>query len=234
MTLWLVLAAMAAAAVLAIGWPFRRAKMLMASGSDVAVYRDQLEEVERDRALGRIGAAEAEAARIEVSRRLIGAVDAAGSAADRPAAASAPRRRAFAVALLTGLPIGAFGLYLALGSPQLPGQPITERQATRPDDQGIEALVARTEAYLQRNPSDGRGWEVLAPVYLRLGRFDDAVKARQNALRLNGESAERQTDLGEALMASANGIVTADANKAFERAITLDANDPRARFYLGL
>ena len=75
----------------------------------------------------------------------------------------------------------------------------------------LTALIAQAEAHLERQPNDGRGWEVLAPVYLRLGRFDDAVKARRNALRLNGETVERQADLGEALVAATNGIVTADA-----------------------
>ena len=86
----------------------------------------------------------------------------------------------------------------------------------------------------ETNPDDGRGWEVIAPVYLRLGRVEDAVKARRNALRLNGETAERTTNLGEALVAAANGIVTADAKVAFERAVALDARDARARYFLGL
>ena len=61
--------------------------------------------------------------------------------------------------------------------------------------------MAQVEAHLEKNPDDGRGWEVVAPVYLRLGRFEDAVKARRNALRFNGANADREADLGEALMA---------------------------------
>ena len=48
-----------------------------------------------------------------------------------------------------------------------------------PQDRSLEGLVAQVEAHLAKNPEDGRGWEVIAPVYLRLGRFEDAVKARQ-------------------------------------------------------
>ena len=51
---------------------------------------------------------------------------------------------------------------------------------------------------MARNPNDGAGWEVLAPVYARLGRFDDAVGARKKALTLNGPTAAREADLGEA------------------------------------
>ena len=61
--------------------------------------------------------------------------------------------------------------------------------------------MAQVEAHLESNPDDGRGWEVVAPVYLRLGRFEDAVKARRNALRLIGANADREADLGEALIA---------------------------------
>jgi cytochrome c-type biogenesis protein CcmH len=69
---------------------------------------------------------------------------------------------------------------------------------------------------------------------VRLGRFEDAAKARRNALRLNGETAERQAALGEALVFAANGIVTAEAKAAFEKAVALDASEAQARYFLGL
>jgi len=75
---------------------------------------------------------------------------------------------------------------------------------------------------------------LIAPVYLRLGRFDDAVQARKRSLLLNGESATRQADLGEAEAAAADGIVTADARAAFERAVALDPHESKARYFLGL
>ena len=90
------------------------------------------------------------------------------------------------------------------------------------------------EANLARNPNDGTGWEVIAPVYLRLGRFDDAVQARKKSLALNGESATRQADLGEAEAAAADGIVTADARASFQRAVVLDPHEPKARYFPGL
>jgi cytochrome c-type biogenesis protein CcmH len=90
------------------------------------------------------------------------------------------------------------------------------------------------EAHLARNPGDGAGWEVVAPVYMRLGRFDDAVVARKKALVLNGETATREADLGEAETAAANGVVTAEAKAAFERAVADDAHEVKARYFLGL
>ena len=76
MMLWFVMALMTAAAIFAVLWPLARRTPLR-TGSDVAVYRDQLDEIERDRAAGLIGEREAEAARVEVSRRLLAAADAA-------------------------------------------------------------------------------------------------------------------------------------------------------------
>ncbi len=230
MTLAFLFALMTAAAVFAVLWPLGRARQRRA-GSDVAVYRDQLEEIARDRAAGLIGEAEAEAARVEVSRRLL-AADAAVAAV--PATGATVRRRSVAVAALIGLPALAAALYLMFGSPQLPGQPLAERTNVPIENRPVDTLVAQVEAHLEKTPEDGRGWEVLAPVYLRVGRFEDAVKARRNALRLLGATADREADVGEALTASANGVVTAEAKGAFERALARDAKNVKARFFFGL
>jgi cytochrome c-type biogenesis protein CcmH len=234
MTLWFALALMTVAAILAVLWPLARRSGNLRSGSDVAVYRDQLDEIERDRAAGMIEEREAAGAQVEVSRRLIAAVDAQAATAAAPSAASAAatwRRRAVAVAALLVLPFGAAGFYLALGSPSLPDQPLAPRLAAAGSTQ---SLIARVESHLERNPEDGRGWEVIAPIYLRLGRFDDAVKARRHALRLGSETAERQAALGEALVFAANGVVTAEAKAAFEKSVALDGNGVQARYFLGL
>jgi len=234
MTLWLILALMTAAAIFAVLWPLSRPGREARSGSDLAVYRDQLAEIERDLAAGLIGAQEADAARVEVSRRLLAAADAAGAAGDAPQSAALWRRRAVAIAALVLFPAGAAALYLTLGSPHLPDLPLSARLKQAPETRSIESMVAQVEAHLERNPEDGRGWEVLAPVYMRAGRFNDAVRARSNALRLLGATADREADLGEAMVAAANGMVTADAKVTFERALKLDAADVKARYYTGL
>jgi len=249
MLLWVVFALMTAVAVLAVLWPLGRARAAAAaavdtSGSDIAVYRDQLAEIDRDRAAGRIAEREAEAARVEVSRRLLAAADAAADSAaaasaaaqasDGPDSAAAWRRRAAAVAALTVVPLGAVAFYLALGSPGLPGEPLAARLQEPAEHRSIATLIGQVETHLARNPEDGRGWEVLAPVYMRLGRFDEAVTARRNALRLLGTTTAREADVGEALTAQANGIVTDEAKAAFERALVLDGENVRARFFVGL
>ena len=96
----------------------------------------------------------------------------------------------------------------------------------------MTAALAKVEAHLAASPDDGRGWEVVAPVYLRLGRHDDAVKAYAAALRLLGETGERVSAYGEALVAVARGVVGAQAREAFERAVALDPMNPTPHFYL--
>jgi cytochrome c-type biogenesis protein CcmH len=230
MTLWFIFGIMTAAALGAVIWPFARVRTLAPASSDLAVYRDQLEEIERDRADGRIGHDEFEAARVEVSRRLLAA--AASSPVEAP-----PRggRRIVALAsAIIAVPLVASSLYVRLGSPDLPGEPIASRRTGEEQANSIAALIARIETHLEEQPTDGRGWEVLAPVYLKLERYDDAVKARRNALNLLGETAQRDVDLGEALALAAGGVVTADSKGAFERAAAIEADNAKAMFYLGL
>ena len=233
MTLWLILALMTAAALGAVIWPLARARALQAAGSDLAVYRDQLEEVERDHADGRIGHDEFEAARVEVSRRLLGAASADGRGAAETASGGG-RRIAALVGAVVAIPLVAGPLYTVLGSPDLPGEPIASRDPGEGQANSIAALIAKIETHLEEDPKDGRGWEVVAPVYMRLERYDDAVKARRNALNLLGATAEREVDLGEALTSAAGGVVTVDAKAAFERAAAIEADHFKAMFYLGL
>lgn len=235
MVLWFIFALMTAAAVLGALWSLGRNPQAMRGGSDLLVYKDQLQEIDHDRAAGLIGEAEAEAARLEVSRQLIAAADAKPAAAT-PALAprNLQRRRAAAIAALVILPFGVPGLYVALGSPNVPGEPAFARVDTPQGNQSIAGLVSKVEEHLAHHPDDGSGWEVIAPVYMRMGRFEDAVEARKKSLALNGDTATREADLGEALTAAANGVVTADAKAAFERAMARDPHEAKARYFVGL
>jgi cytochrome c-type biogenesis protein CcmH len=233
MALWIVFAVMTAAAITAVVWPLARKPRTGAAGSELVVYKDQLDEIERDRSAGLIGEAEAEAARLEVSRRLLAAADKEEST---PVSAPQPlwHRRAAALAALVVLSLLPVGLYAVLGSPQIPGQPAYARDNLPPGHESIATLIGQVEERLRRNPNDGPGWEVIAPVYMRLGRFDDAVMARRKALALNGETGARDADLGEALVAAANGVVTDEAKQTFERAVAREPQNAKARYFLGV
>ncbi|MEK9282089.1 MULTISPECIES: c-type cytochrome biogenesis protein CcmI [unclassified Bradyrhizobium] len=231
MTLWFVFALMTVAAIFAVLWPLGRGGRARSEGSEVAVYKDQLAEIERDLAVGLIAAPEAEAARVEIGRRLLAA---AGSGPAAALMSSLKWRRAAAVLALVGLPLIAIGVYIPLGSPALRDFPLAQRDRAPGMAQSLENLVVQVEQHLEKNPTDGRGWNVLAPVLERLGRYDDAVRAYRNSLTYNGESAERRSDLGEALTATAGGVVTTEAKTEFERAHALNADDPKANYFLGL
>ena len=230
MMLWIVFALMTAAAIFAVLWPLSRGNRPQGEGSETVVYRDQLAEVERDVSAGLINPPEAAAARVEISRRLLAAAD-----HQREAVGSSVRlRRAAALVALIGLPLVALGLYYPLGSPGLPDFPLAQRERAPDGTQSLDALVTQVEQHLANNPTDGRGWTVLAPVLARLGRLDDAIRAFRNSITYNGESSERRADLGEALVAAAVGVVSAEAKAEFERAIALNADDVKASYYLGL
>jgi cytochrome c-type biogenesis protein CcmH len=232
MTLWFVFALMTVAASFAVLWPLGRHGQPQRGGSEAAVYRDQLAEIDRDVASGLIGSSEAEAARVEISRRLLAAVDAQ---CDPPAAWSNLKwRRLVAVVALVGLPVLTIAIYLPLDSPQLGDFQLAQRARTPGAAQPLDSLVAQVQAHLEKDPTDGRGWSVLAPVLARLGRYDEAVRAYHNSITYDGDSAERRADLGEAIAGAAGGVVTADAKAEFERAVALNADGAKANYFLGL
>lgn len=231
MSLWFLLALMTVGAIFAVLWPLSRRTAVRREGRESAVYQDQLAEVDRDIAGGLIGETEGAAARVEISRRLLAAADAEEG---RAVSSSLRLRRAVAMVALIGVPVLAGALYLHLGSPTLPDFPLASRTRTPVAGQSLDQLVAQVQTHLETNPTDGRGWGVLAPVLGRLGRFEDAAQAFRNAIRYDGDSAGRRAGLGEALAGAANGVVTAEAKAEFERAVALDADEPKARYFLGV
>jgi cytochrome c-type biogenesis protein CcmH len=228
---WFVLAGMAACAVLAAVWPLLRASpgaKADPAGNEAAFYKAQLEEIKRDVDRGLLPQGEAESARAEAARRLI----AAASGLPRPSPAARRYRIAAAVLIAVGLPAIAFPLYARLGQPALPDEPLASRQTAPQID--IAAAVAAVEKRLIEKPDDGKGWVVIAPVYMRLERYSDAAHAYSEALRLLGEDPLRRAAYGEALVAAAGGVVTDEARQAFDRALTEQPGQPQARFYRAL
>src|ERR1700732_3861715 len=125
MALWLLFALMTAAAIFAVLWPLGRGTRPPSDGNEATVYKDQLAEIERDLAAGLIAAPEAEAARVEISRRLLAA---AGSAPVSGPQSNSKRRPAAAVLALVGLPLVAAAIYVPLGSPALRDFPLAQRE----------------------------------------------------------------------------------------------------------
>lgn len=227
--IWLLFAGMTLAALAALLWPLWRARTPADTAGDlgVAIYRAQIAEIDRDLATGRIAEGDAQSARAETARRLM----AEGGVPQ--ASAPSGSRRALASALIVAACLGGALLYLRIGQPMFPDAPLEARLAA-PGKTDIAAALAKIEAHLAQEPDDLRGWTVLAPVYLRLGRAPDAVRAYGQILRLAGENADRRADYAEAQVYVANGTVTPEAQRDFEAALQQDPKAAKARYYLGL
>lgn len=234
MTFWFAILPLVAVAVIFVLWPLIRG----GEGQDklahaVAFYEARKAELQRQRDAGEISDVECEGAIAEQARNLLalGRNEKAGKSGD--GARAIRRRKLAALTMLIGLPALSLGVYLKIGTPGAPDLPLASRQMA-PQNFDLVTALQKIEAHLARNPNDGRGFEVVAPVYLKAGRYQDAAHAYRRVVELLGETPERLADLGESLVADQNGIVSADARQTFERAVTLQPDFAKARFYLAL
>ncbi len=233
MLLWISFAVLTALVLMALLSPLRsRAQSGDAKRAsfDLAVYRDQLSELERDQKAGLIPDTEADAARNEVSRRILAAQ------ADLASEAKVARPVPAWLTIATGVavPLIALGGYLQIGRPDLPAQPLQARIDGAVANQDMAAMVRQVEQHLEQKPNDARGWMVLAPAYKRIGRYTDAANAYRKALAISGPDADLMTDMGESLVLANNGLVSNEAQKIFEAVRLTSPGHMKARFYVAL
>nr|WP_028741509.1 c-type cytochrome biogenesis protein CcmI [Rhizobium leguminosarum] len=230
MLFWILVAALTAALAVILLYPLLRGAKAADNirAGEAAVYRDQLRELDRDLDGGLITPEEADYARAEIGRRLIAV------SADEPAETLKPARhhRFTEAFVLLLLPVLGLCLYLTTGRPDLPSQPLEARLENPGND--VAVLITKAERHLAEKPDDGKGWDVLAPIYFRTMRVNDAQVAYRNAIRLLGPSPVRLDGLAETLMAVSDGVVTEEARKVLEQSLTLEPDNPRARFYIAL
>lgn len=231
MLFWILVAALTAGVGAILLYPLLRGAQAAAEdrAGETAVYRDQLKELDRDLAGGLISAEQADYARAEIGRRLLAVSAAPAAVVPETGRKSYRLTQAFIVVLL---PVIGLCLYLRTGEPGLPSQPLQARLDHPGNDMNI--LVAKAEHHLAEAPDDGKGWDVLAPVYFKMMRLDDAQMAYRNAIRLLGPTPERLGSLAETLMAASDGVITAEAREALQQSVKLNADNPRAKFYLAL
>jgi cytochrome c-type biogenesis protein CcmH len=230
--IWLFIALLAGLALVIVLPPLLRQPKAAGRATDLAVYRDQLKELEADLERGLISTAEAEAARNEIKRRILATAEplphTQSATASRPAAIAA----AFAVVAVS------LGTYLALGSPNLPSRVYNAKAES--DAAGnqmlaeINGMVERLAAKLKAEPNDPKGWRMLGWSYVQLGRVKEGIDALARAVTLDPDNAALRSQYGEALVQDADGTVTPDALATFDEALKRDPKDPRARFYKGL
>lgn len=232
MVFWILVIAITATACAALYYA-ARARPVNAAGAagpdlTTAHFRQQLREIEIDAAAGRLGPAEAEAARGELARELMRSrqADSAGDGGGRAAAGMLMPASILLAAVV------AVGAYTLLGSPELPSAPLAARADMPPPAISLDDAVARIEAQLERTPDDLRGWTVIAPVYMQTGRFADAERAFRRIIALGGATADAETDLGEALMMANAGRAEGEALALFRSAAARDPGHVRSRYYL--
>lgn len=229
--IWTVIAFLTALAALSVLVPLARGRTgLPAKLSSRAFFEGQLEELERERERGLLSEAEYTAARAETARRLI----AADREKENGAGFSIARKRIAALAALLVVPAVAIGLYVKIGKPALPDRPLEARLSAPPDRIELIAAVAKIEKHLRRNPDDGKGWQVIAPIYMRMQRYEKAAEALQNVLRILGPTADRFGSLGEALVFANKGGVNDQALAAFAQALKIDPRHNQSLFFTGL
>lgn len=251
MIFWILVALLAGGMGLAMARPLLRGAGGPAApraAYDIQVYRDQLAEIDRDRARGVLSADQAAAARLEVERRLLAAASGDG-------AALAPAARSQATPLLAAgvavaVPILALLVYAQLGRPGVPGQPFAQRldqrgavaQQPAPDQhpagggsgESMQVLTERLARRLEANPGDPEGWSLLARSYQQLDRHREAVAALERAVALTRRDPQMVAALAEARIIAADGTVPAQARAEFEEVLGQQPRDPRARFYVAV
>lgn len=238
MLLWLIFAVMTAAALAVVLRPVfdpaTQDRALMAA-PDVVVYKEQLVDLDRQLAQGSLTVAEHTALYAEVARRILRADRPADTAAAAPATSSLLTwpTSVVASAVAAVLPVAALVMYLALGAPFVPAHPAVVQGGALATASAGE-LIAKVEARLATNPNDGRGWDVIAPIYFKLGRFADAADAYDRALRMLGETQDRLAGFAEASVQANDGIVTEGARLAYEKLAILAPGRSEPRFWLAL
>lgn len=240
------MAVLAALVGLALAGPLLRRNAVPAARAeyDLTVFRDQLKEIERDAAEGLLDAEGAEAARLEVQRRML-AADAELQAGPGKASGGAPRRLTAAL-IGVGVPLAAAALYVVLGSPDQPDQPFAMRDLPaeqsgtqtvgRQADPGPEmtAMLSRLMERLKNNPEDIEGWLLLGHSYMALERFPDALKVFARTREIADGRTDVEISYAEALVLTSQMKVTDDAAAIFRAVRDKAPFNPKARYYLGL
>ena len=227
MEFWLPAVLLTGLCALALLFGARGSTSATATNGDakLAIYKDQLNEIERDLASGLLPVAEAEAQRTEVSRRLL-------SVARLETKNIAPEpSRNFRMALAVLIPLLAIPAYMKLGQPEFRDVPRALRLANAQQNSDLPAMIAQVEDHLWEKPNDASGWQILIPNYMSMERYADAANAMVQVMRLKGPDATLYANFAEAMTLSNKGLMGPEAISAIDEALKLDANSPKARFY---
>lgn len=199
------------------------------SAANLAIFRDQLADLERERAEGALTEADFASAQAELQRRLL------EEAVPEAAAAEAPVRRperTTAAVLALCLPVVALGGYVLLGNPLAldPAQTAPRQQVTA---QQVEDMVGKLAARLKEQPDDAKGWVMLARSYKVLGRHAEAAEAYGKGMSLVAQQASLLADYAEVLAMAQEGNLQGRPSELIAQALKLDPDEPQALLLAG-
>ena len=227
------------------------------ASKDLLIYKDQLVEVEKDLEKGVLSKSESDAARIEVSRRILLA-DKRSKLEKQTVSISQNHNKLITFIILIFILAGSFSIYAFLGNPSLPDMPLQARLAEikenrsqrisqeeaelRVPDEIIEApsdylaLVSKLRIAMKERPNDIQGLRLLALHEFRLGKYRSARKAHLKIINVLGETASAKDliDFAEVMIVATNGYVSPEAEFILRRGLEMKPNDGRARYYSGL
>lgn len=234
--LWMILTLMVALAAVGLAVPLirRHDEARRARGTVAEVLKAQLGEIEAQAAAGSLPPTEAEALKTDVKRRVL----AEGRDPEPPARPLGERTLLIlALGLAAVVVLAATGLYLKIGRPDAAGRGPAEAAANLPPGHPngeVAGLIGQLEARMKQAPGDPEGWRMLGWSYLQVGRNADAAQAYARAVALDPHNADYLSAQGEATVLAAQGQVTPAAEDIFRKAVSLNAGDPRARYYLAI
>lgn len=234
--IWAIFALLALVATGIALIPVLSGRLGAARRSDImpAVFEDQLREIARDRDRGLISPAEAQAAELEIKRRIVALARREGDAKPAPATTIAGKPVMIVAALL--VPAIAFGYYALRGTPQVASLAYADRAQERAEQARIGGLANQLLERLQSDPEGGptEGWMLLGQTYSRMGRHEDAVRAFEVIADRPDATSDTFSRYGEALINAETGIVTPQAMAALDKSLALDADNPAATYYKSL
>lgn len=195
---------------------------------NAAIYRDQLQALERDLRRGAISPEDYETTRDELQLRLL---DDTEEVAPPPRARGTvlltAQRTAAAVALL--VPLGAAGMYWWLGTPSAIDPVATQAASNEKVIQMVDSLAARLKA----NPDNPKGWSMLARSYKVMGRLEEAQQAFEKSGDFIYTDADLLVEYAD-LLATRVDSVEGRPLELIHKALLLDPRHPTGLMMSGI
>lgn len=209
--------------------------------ANLAVYRDQLAELESDLEHGLINQEQRDQDREELERRVLEDLSSTKQEEAKPSKRPVDGR-GFVYALALSIPLVATALYLQIGHPSAMSlSPKSTRIASESSEeptlpqgdeqrsqQDIEANVAALAKRLEENPDDLQGWIMLGRSYMSFEKYSDASAAYAKASALKPNDPDLLADYAYAL-AMANGRqLQGQPVELINKALKLDPENMKA------